>query len=159
MSDMQIGTVDKETCAAATVVEGLPFTASPGPRALLCSQNREDEHVFTSVLCELGVDLAALHRPQDAVGLAGRERFAVILLNLDCDSDWKATLQALRTQAGSVPVVAYSRLPDEYLWVDALEAGAFDFLGKPFSRRELQSMLAKALAGCGERHFDSSIRG
>ena len=69
----------------------------------------------------------------------------LIILDIDGDAAWTATLRALKMRAPQVPVVVCSRLADPHLWVDVLEAGAFDLLCKPLVSQEVQTVLRSAL--------------
>ena len=107
------------------------------PRVLLCSPCREDERVVAGVLKDVGVEVVQTDRPSAVLDLAGACRFHLVLLDLESDPQWPSTVQALRAVAPAAAVVVYSRLPDERRWIDALEAGAADYMAKPFCARDL----------------------
>ena len=44
----------------------------------------------------------------------------------------------LRESDPHLPVVVVTRLPESSRWLDALEAGASDYCGAPFERRQVQ---------------------
>lgn len=114
--------------------EAVPVAA---PRVLLCSPCGEDECFVAGVLKDVGVEVVQADGPSAVLDLAGACCFHLVLLDLECDSQWPSTLQALRAVAPGAAVVVYSRLPDEGRWIDALEAGAADYLAKPLCARDL----------------------
>lgn len=113
--------------------------------ALLCSPSSEDCDKLCSALEELRVQVLQAFDPADVSDLSSQDCFVLIIVDLDSDSDWRSTVRSLQRTAPSAGVVVYSRLPDEHLWIDALETGAFDFICKPFDRRELHWILENAL--------------
>lgn len=55
-----------------------------------------------------------------------------------CDAAWWHHLQPLLSQRlHGVPVVVFTPLADEELWLEVMEQGAHDMLAAPFSEREL----------------------
>lgn len=112
--------------------------------ALLCAPDADDGGLVSTVLEGMGIVVVSARSHGAALELANTRCFALILLDLDCDPSWKATLEALRDHAPDTPVVVFSRLPDERMWIDALEAGAFDLACKPFSTADLLWILENA---------------
>jgi len=67
----------------------------------------------------------------------------------DADSlDWRVALDAL-LQAGKAPVIFLTRRADERLWVQMLQAGAFDVMTKPYRIEELRWVVTSALGWPG----------
>lgn len=67
---------------------------------------------------------------------------------LSCDADtldWKETVRRLRRSDCPKPLVFLTRLPDERLWVEMLDAGVFDLLQKPCRARNLCWVVETAL--------------
>lgn len=54
-------------------------------------------------------------------------------------------LAALRQRHCPIPVVVASRVPDTSRWLDAIEAGAWDYCGAPFEPRLVRHILDNAL--------------
>jgi DNA-binding response OmpR family regulator len=123
--------------------------------ALLCSPNNEDRVALAALFHSLDVTLISTHHTKVAGDLLRGRRFQLVLLDLDCDPDWKETIDRFHALAPEVTVIVYSRLADEQHWLDALEAGAADFISKPFSKPELDWVLETALHQ--EAHFASSL--
>ena len=114
------------------------------PTALLFAPSCDDEQNLVQALQNLQVRVVVAHSHEEmtAVRHTGVE---LILVDLDRDPYWKATLQQLRAAVPAARLLAYSRHSEERLWLDALDAGAFDFVCKPFHERELRWILQSAL--------------
>ncbi len=117
----------------------------PDSVALVCSPSLQDCEDLCDALSEMRVRVVRVLDRGAASELARQNCFVLIILDLDTDSQWRSTVGELRKCAPGAEVVVYSRLPDEHLWIDALEAGAFDFICKPFRERELGWILDNAL--------------
>ncbi len=50
-----------------------------------------------------------------------------------------------RPAAGVVRFIVVSRLADARMWVDVLDAGAYDLLVKPFQAEEIRAVVRQAL--------------
>ena len=57
----------------------------------------------------------------------------------------QSVLDHLRANGVKVPFVAVSRIPEEALWLDALESGAADYCAAPFEPRLVQWVLQTGL--------------
>ncbi len=73
----------------------------------------------------------------------------VVLCDADPRRDWKKSLRQFRQRWPSSRVVFLSRLSDERMWIDMLEAGAYDLLLKPFRRAEISWIVRGALLSGG----------
>lgn len=113
--------------------------------ALLCCTSADDYSDLCAALEGIGVEVVRAASPAHACELARFDCFALIVVDLDDGAQGLSRLRVLQHQAPGAALIAYSRLPDERLWIDALEAGAFDFVCKPFYRRDLQWILENAL--------------
>lgn len=68
----------------------------------------------------------------------------------DADSiDWRNALALFQHLKGTVAVVFLSRLADDSLWIEMVNAGAFDLLGLPCPGDELRRVVCAALKQCG----------
>jgi DNA-binding response OmpR family regulator len=114
------------------------------PAALLFAPSRDDLQSLTEALQNLQIRVVVANSFA-AMAAALHTGLELILVDLDRDPHWKATLQQLRTAVPAARLLAYSRHSEERLWLDALDAGAFDFVCKPFHERELRWILQSAL--------------
>lgn len=113
--------------------------------ALLCSPSEDDKENLSSLLAGFKVQAVSADDATEALKLARDSRFILILLDLDRDSHWRTTIKTLQQCAPRAGVLAYSEIAGEHQWLDALDAGAFDFVCKPFRRRELHWIVESAL--------------
>lgn len=64
------------------------------------------------------------------------------------DGDWKQVLQMARQSAARAEVIVVSKVADVPLYLDALEAGAFDFVVPPFRAVEIGFVIVNAMYAC-----------
>jgi DNA-binding NtrC family response regulator len=79
-------------------------------------------------------DLPAAEATKADMIFAGGENRAYITL-----------LQAIRAECPGMPFVVVTRLPDSGDWLDALDAGATDYLAAPIEQIQLRWILESAL--------------
>jgi DNA-binding response OmpR family regulator len=106
----------------------------------------EDERVFREALCDLlegaGHDVAWTGDGADAVRKVAGATFDAVVLDVMLPSlDGIAACRKLRESGHEVPVVLLTALGAEDDKVRGLEAGADDFVTKPFGARELLARL------------------
>lgn len=81
----------------------------------------------------------------DSVNAIDRARVDLVF----CTSEtlhFEALLGCLRAQGRSVPVVVASRIPEVDTWLDALDAGAYDYCAAPFEPRLVGQIVNNALS-------------
>lgn len=120
------------------------------PTALLFAPSGDDLQNLAQALQNLQIRVVVANS-HEAMTSARHTGVVLILVDLDRDPHWKATLQQLHAAVPAARLLAYSRLSEERLWLDALDAGAFDFVCKPFHERELRWILQSALYARGSR--------
>ena len=64
------------------------------------------------------------------------------------DGDWKEVLRMARQMPARAEVIVVSRLVDVPLYLDTLEAGAYDFVVPPFLTVELGYIIVNAIYAC-----------
>ena len=127
--------------------ESLP---APKLRVLLVEDNPTDTLVVCDELAHaaIGFTVVACARLKEAVACLRGERFDVVLLDLSLpDSDGLSTLGAINAAAPQVPVVVLSHRDDEALALQAVQAGAQDYLVKG----QTEGLLVRALRYAVER--------
>lgn len=108
-------------------------------RALRIGMERNGDKVLLAATGEEGLDLAALHQPDLIIldlAMPGIDGFEVCL--------------QLREWC-QVPIIVLSVRDDEHDKIRALDAGADDYLTKPFSINELQARMRAVLRRRGDR--------
>lgn len=74
------------------------------------------------------------------------EAYDAVFCDWDCaDGAWKDVLLKLKEMKLQIPLVVLSRCGCEKEWVEALEAGAFDFLVPPYTATQILAVLEHAL--------------
>lgn len=94
----------------------------------------------------------------EARSASASEPFTAVLLDLGLpDGDGLTLLRALRAEASVVPVIVISARDREDDKVDALDAGANDYLTKPFGTRELLARIRVALRHATQPETDEPV--
>lgn len=110
----------------------------------------EDDRSIVSALGELlgqeGFSVKATGRQDEACALAQGERFDLALVDIALEQgNGFAVCAALRDSSPETPVIFLTASSDEYSTVAGLEAGAVDYVPKPFRPRELVARVKNAL--------------
>jgi DNA-binding response OmpR family regulator len=97
---------------------------------------------FARLAAELSAAGFQVNRAQNLLdALLHHLAFSARLVICDTDCvDWKAALFVFRS-VPTAAIVFLARLADEPLWLEMLNAGAFDLLPKPYDRRELTRII------------------
>src|SRR5690348_14564503 len=124
----------------ATTVHG-HATVSDWRRILLCDAESQSLHALRVVLHGAGFDVDTTRTAAEALdrGALGLPTAAIIELVLP-DGDGVEICRRLR-EWSSMPVILLSAVCDEEQQVRAFEAGADDYVTKPFRPRELVARL------------------
>lgn len=103
-------------------------------QVLIVEDNPADTFLVRESLANMSrprFELTYAQRLADAVSFLKQRRFDVVLLDLGLpDSQGLASFRALRDQAPGLPIVVLTGMPDETATVEALQAGAQDYLIK-----------------------------
>ncbi|AOE91923.1 two-component system response regulator OmpR (plasmid) [Ralstonia solanacearum] len=117
-----------------------------GTKILVVDDDVELRDLLREYLSQQGFAVSVLH---DGDGLAARlerERPALVVLDLMMPKvDGLSALRDLRARNGDVPVILLTARSDEIDRIIGLEIGADDYLGKPFSPRELLARINAVL--------------
>ncbi|CAN5633959.1 sigma-54 dependent transcriptional regulator [soil metagenome] len=137
------GTADAEGDLSALTQLG------PGDKARIKMLIVDDEHTLrescASVLRLEGYDVTVCGRAEDAVEIVQRRSFDVVLLDLYMAS--MSGMDLLRATLEAKPdtlVIIMTGNPSVATSVEALRAGAWDYLPKPFSASHLQVLIGRA---------------
>ena len=121
-------------------------TAPTHPRVLLVDDNADMRHYVQRLLAE-SYEVHAVGDGEAALAIARQNPPDLILTDIMMPRlDGFGLLQALRTdpRTRNIPVILLSARAGEESRVEGLEAGADDYLVKPFSARELLARVAPA---------------
>ncbi|ADW71067.1 two component transcriptional regulator, winged helix family (plasmid) [Granulicella tundricola MP5ACTX9] len=109
----------------------------------------DDDVALTDSLRRLlamdGLRLDAVHRAEEGLTRALEGRHAIVILDIMLpDGDGRQILRRIR-QASEVPVIMLTARGDDKDRIQGLEAGADDYLPKPFNPRELVARIRAVL--------------
>ena len=115
------------------------------PRVLVCDDEPHIVRALKIVMREAGFEALPAETAAEAMHVATLQRPDAAILDLVLpDGDGVDVCRAIREWSG-MPILVLSALGDEDHKVRALEAGADDYVTKPFSPRELVARLRAAL--------------
>lgn len=120
------------------------------PHIILLSGGGEPMSVLGRVLDSSPLEIRRLTTCPEAVQeLVGRRVASVIFTDVRLpDGDWRQVLHLARHASVPIEVILVSRIVDVRLYLDALEAGAFDFVVPPFSAADLDYIIVNAFYSC-----------
>ena len=82
-----------------------------------------------------------------------RREIGVVICERDLEpGSWADVLQERQRRPNAPSLIVASRLADEHLWAEALTAGAFDVLAKPFDRLEVVRSVSSAWLDWYHKH-------
>lgn len=116
-------------------VEGTPNVV------LLVDDDLDLQRSLTEYLTVRGIEVTAVDRLAEAQDLLRRHRFSAVLLDLQPGSDDGLRLARQIRGEGGPPVIIISTRSDEADRIIGFEAGADDYVVKPFSFAELLARL------------------
>src|SRR5262245_56555688 len=110
----------------------------------------EDERVLAKNFCEKltahGFDAAMVHSGRDAMAAHTSLLPDVVLLDLRLpDTDGLTLLPKLKSEVPSANVIVVTAHGNERIAVDAMKAGAFEYLTKPVDLEELSLVVERAI--------------
>lgn len=113
-------------------------------RILVVEDEEKLRRVVQLQLASAGFDVELAGSAEEAMRLADRADLVLTDLKLP-GANGLSLLPALRAQNATIPVVVMTAFGSVETAVEAMKAGAFDFLTKPFSLDHLLSVVRKAL--------------
>ncbi|MFP4451838.1 MAG: sigma-54-dependent transcriptional regulator [Desulfobacterales bacterium] len=103
-------------------------------------------HFLTRFFQRKGYGVTACSRGRQAIEKTGRESFDLILLDYKMpDLNGLDTLAEIRGSMIKTPVIIMTAYGTTNLAIEAMKAGAYDYLVKPFDRRDLSRIVNEAL--------------
>jgi two-component system, OmpR family, KDP operon response regulator KdpE len=135
------------------------MSSGPAPRVLVCDDEPQILRALKIVLRDAGFDPVATATASEALDAAAvRPPVAAIIDLVLPDGSGIEVCRRLR-EWSEMPILVLSAVGDEDRKVLALEAGADDYVTKPFSPRELvarlQAILRRAAPAAGEPVIDA----
>ena len=128
-----------------------------GERVLVCDDEMAIVRALRVVLREAGYDVVVAATAEEALDRAAvRPPDAAIVDLLLPDGDGIEVARRLR-EWSDMPIIVLSAVGEEDEKVRALEAGADDYVVKPFAPRELVARLQAALRRAGDRDDEPAV--
>ena len=120
------------------------------PRIILVSGDDMLLAELSRVLDPCPLEIRTLKSCLDAANEIGRcSTASVIFADIQLpDGGWKHVLQLAREASARAEVILVARFVDVRVYLDALEAGAFDFVVPPFHTVELGYIIVNATYAC-----------
>ncbi|MCC7176088.1 MAG: hypothetical protein IT159_12915 [Bryobacterales bacterium] len=117
---------------------------------LFVSPSVEDARTLAPILEAMGLPFSHVTQLALAKDLLETGVFGAVLTEATLpDGTWRDMVGVTAQIKRKVTVVVTDLLADARFWVEALESGAYDLLPKPFSREEVQWVMANAVARSG----------
>jgi two-component system, OmpR family, KDP operon response regulator KdpE len=127
------------------------------PRVLVCDDEPQILRALRIVLREAGFDVVAAATAEEALDAAALHPPDVAIVDLLLpDRSGVDVCRRLR-EWSSVPIIVVSAVGDEQAKVDAREAGADDYVTKPFGPRELVARVRAALRRADQGHDEPAV--
>ena len=124
---------------------------SAGRRVLVCDDELQILRALRVILRDAGFEVIAVATAQEALDAAAvRHPDAAILDLVLPDGDGVEVCRSIR-EWSEMPIIVLSAVGEEAQKIRALEAGADDYVTKPFSPGELTARLTRALERTGPR--------
>jgi DNA-binding NtrC family response regulator len=118
------------------------------PRILVVDDDRETCRFMRELLQEPGHEIEAAETPEDALALLEGARFDLVVsdIHLNAELSGLDLLRAFRARDPEVEVVLISAFGTLETALEAVKAGAFDYVSKPVDIGQVRDVVARALA-------------
>jgi len=122
---------------------------SPLPPLLVIDDERNMRLSLETIMSQEGYTLRAVESAEEGLRLLQREEFFMVITDARLGSmSGYELLRQLRSRWPDLPVLMITAYATPKLAVEAIQAGAIDYLAKPFAPEEL----LHAVGRCAERH-------
>src|SRR5438105_5839420 len=123
--------------------------SAPLPPILVVDDEKNMRASLKTVLTDEGYSVRVLESAEEALNLLAHEEFFMVITDARLGGmNGYEFLGRARAQWPDVPVLMITAYATPKLAVEAIKAGAIDYLSKPFAPEEL----LHAVARCAERH-------
>jgi two-component system, OmpR family, response regulator RegX3 len=137
----------------------VPRSADPSLNILVVDDEPDLREMLTRSFAREGHRVVAVADGRAAVDRAGSEHFDIVLLDvaLGPGPDGYEVCRTLRTRRNVVPIIMLTALDSEADAVLGLEAGADDYVTKPFGLAELRSRIRAVLRRASPRTMGDEV--
>jgi len=113
---------------------------------LVVDDEREMCDLLVDMLAGIGFDAEGAHSGRDGLELFRRGDFDLVITDLRMrDIDGMALLRTIKQERPDVPVIIITAFGSIDRAIEAMQAGAYYFVTKPFKMREMEALVGKAL--------------
>jgi DNA-binding NtrC family response regulator len=121
------------------------------PRILIVDDDRETCRFMAGLLDRPDREIESAHDPRSALALVRDQVFDLVIsdINLNAEQSGLDILRAFRTASPRGQVLLISGFGTLETAIDAVRAGAFDYISKPFDINEVKAAVERALAQAG----------
>lgn len=135
----------QESESLSRVPENGP-TAVDGIRVLVVEDNPINATVINGLLKRWKMEYVWVSGGRDALETLEQDKFDLILMDLHMpEMDGFETISAIRERGLSLPIIAISADVQEETWKKAHDAGANDYIVKPYNPRDLHQVIETCL--------------
>lgn len=120
-------------------------------RLLLVDEDANDRDYYTEVLRYLGFEVRPVGSYSSAVTILGQELFDLVIVDQGTDFRGRSVLSRAVETNRHVPVLVLARVADPDCCIEALDAGASEYVQKPLTAAELREVVGDYLKLPGER--------
>jgi DNA-binding NtrC family response regulator len=122
------------------------------PKILIVDDDRETCRFMADLLEHPDREIESAYDPESALALVRDRAFDLVIsdINLNADQSGLDILRAFRESSPRGHVLLISGFGTLETAIDAVRAGAFDYISKPFNINEVKATVERALAQTGE---------
>lgn len=112
---------------------------------LIVGSIEEDERTWRQILGHDPEEARQVQSCREALAFLQRNPVPVVVCERDLpDGNWKDVMEPLSAMSDPPEVIVTSRLADDHLWLEVLNAGGYDVLTRPLDRQEARRTVALA---------------
>ena len=112
---------------------------------LIVGSIEEDERTWRQILEHDPEEARQVRSCREALAFLQRNPVPVVVCERDLpDGNWRDVMEPLSAMSDPPEVIVTSRLADDHLWLEVLNAGGYDVLTKPLDRQEARRTVALA---------------
>jgi CheY-like chemotaxis protein len=137
-----------EASSTAAATEAEPVRRLDGVQALVVDDNRDTTEVLRTILCNAGAGVKTVSTVRDAVNALNSNVPTIVLTDLAMPGESGLVLiEHVKSKLSGVPIVVLSACAFEQDRTNALQAGAADFIAKPFRPNDVVRAVFKLTEG------------